>query len=310
MDPGRRVGQNLALVLLTLALAGAILLARRNLKLGRGDKSGAFKIAFFFLVSHLVVWAIWVHHVPRPQEEWQIFTLDTGYTLFLSTVIWLLYVGLEPVVRRRWPDTVISWSRLLAGRFRDPLVGRDLLAGAVGAVGMLLVVQLVIPLARVLGFPPPTPEYQGVELLGGVRLAVGNILDGPVHAIFNAMLILFVLLLLRIVLRVQWLAVGVCALLLTTFLTLGSEIPALALSSNLLLCAGFLAVAIRFGLLALTVILLFFNYSLMILTTDLGSWYAPGTILVLLAFAGIVVYAFVVSLGGQPAFGRGLIDEG
>jgi hypothetical protein len=33
-------------------------------------------------------------------------------------------------VRRRWPATLVSWSRLLAGRFRDPLVGRDVLAGS------------------------------------------------------------------------------------------------------------------------------------------------------------------------------------
>jgi hypothetical protein len=32
-------------------------------------------------------------------------------------------------VRRRWPARLISWSRLLAGGFRDPLVGRDVLVG-------------------------------------------------------------------------------------------------------------------------------------------------------------------------------------
>ena len=32
-------------------------------------------------------------------------------------------------MRRRWPATLVSWSRLLAGGFRDPLVGRDVLFG-------------------------------------------------------------------------------------------------------------------------------------------------------------------------------------
>ncbi len=31
-------------------------------------------------------------------------------------------------MRRRWPHAIISWTRLLSGRFNDPLVGRDLLA--------------------------------------------------------------------------------------------------------------------------------------------------------------------------------------
>jgi serine/threonine-protein kinase len=46
-----------------------------------------------------------------------------------SCFIWALYIALEPYVRRRWPATLVSWSRLLAGRFRDPLVGRDVLVG-------------------------------------------------------------------------------------------------------------------------------------------------------------------------------------
>ena len=46
--------------------------------------------------------------------------------------MWLAYVAIEPIVRRRWPDLLISWTRLVSGRFRDPLVGRDALAGILG----------------------------------------------------------------------------------------------------------------------------------------------------------------------------------
>jgi hypothetical protein len=38
--------------------------------------------------------------------------------------------ALEPYLRRRWPERIISWNRLLAGEFRDPLVGRDILIGS------------------------------------------------------------------------------------------------------------------------------------------------------------------------------------
>jgi hypothetical protein len=38
-----------------------------------------------------------------------------------------MYMALEPVVRRRWPEVLVSWSRLLAGRLRDPLVGSHIL---------------------------------------------------------------------------------------------------------------------------------------------------------------------------------------
>jgi hypothetical protein len=46
----------------------------------------------------------------------------------------VFYLALEPHVRRRWPTVLVAWSRVLSGRWRDPLVGRDVLAGvAMGA---------------------------------------------------------------------------------------------------------------------------------------------------------------------------------
>ena len=50
-----------------------------------------------------------------------------------------VYMAFEPYVRRRSPRTLISWTRLLAGRFRDPLVGADLLVGCVLASALLCV---------------------------------------------------------------------------------------------------------------------------------------------------------------------------
>ena len=51
-------------------------------------------------------------------------------------MIWVSYLAVEPWTRRLWPDALVTWNRLLVGRFRDPLIGRDVLIGAV--VGILL----------------------------------------------------------------------------------------------------------------------------------------------------------------------------
>ncbi len=48
-----------------------------------------------------------------------------GWALVWGGFTWLMYVSLEPYVRRVWPRTLISWTRLLSGYVRDPLVGRD-----------------------------------------------------------------------------------------------------------------------------------------------------------------------------------------
>jgi hypothetical protein len=42
----------------------------------------------------------------------------------------VLYLALEPFVRRRWPQTIATRSRVLGGNLRDPLAGGVVLTGA------------------------------------------------------------------------------------------------------------------------------------------------------------------------------------
>ena len=56
--------------------------------------------------------------------------------------VWLLYLALEPYVRKFWPTTLISWSRCVAGNVLDPQVGRDVLIGVSVAAIVLLVGRL------------------------------------------------------------------------------------------------------------------------------------------------------------------------
>ena len=104
------------------------MLARRNLRLGRGDRRGAFRLAAFVFAAWAVAWFFGAHHVPN-FDEFALFIEFLVWGLAWSCFIWVLYIALEPYVRRRWPATLVSWSRLLAGGFRDPLVGRDVLVG-------------------------------------------------------------------------------------------------------------------------------------------------------------------------------------
>jgi len=54
---------------------------------------------------------------------------------------------------------MISWVRLLNGRFRDPLVGRDILAGSIGG----MVVGFGAPIYKLapgwLGYALPRPDH-------------------------------------------------------------------------------------------------------------------------------------------------------
>ena len=96
------LARNLGTAVFTIgALAVGVVLARRNIKAGRSDTRGAMRLAFWFFIIHTAVWAMWASHVADLNLEWAIIQADVGYNLFLAANLWLLYVGLEPYVRRR-----------------------------------------------------------------------------------------------------------------------------------------------------------------------------------------------------------------
>ena len=67
------------------------------------------------------------HRARRPR------VLGTGHALLISVLVAVQYLAIEPYFRRLWPKLLGSWVRILDGRFRDPLVGRDVLLGALVA---------------------------------------------------------------------------------------------------------------------------------------------------------------------------------
>jgi serine/threonine-protein kinase len=126
-------------ILQAAVVVGALVLARRNLRLGRGDRKGAFRLAVFVLSPGMLAWLLSASHVAELAREKGLLVHKLGSALYGAAYIWVAYMALEPFVRRRWPDTIVSWSRLLSGRFRDPLVGRHVLYGAAVGIGMELV---------------------------------------------------------------------------------------------------------------------------------------------------------------------------
>jgi hypothetical protein len=108
-------------------------------RLGRGDKRGANRVAGFVLVCALTNVLCASHHVPSGTEV-GVLILAMRDSLLLPVILWLVYVAFEPYLRRYAPGTLIAWSRLLEGRWRDPLVGGHLLAGVAIGLGVTFAV--------------------------------------------------------------------------------------------------------------------------------------------------------------------------
>jgi serine/threonine-protein kinase len=165
--------------------------------------------------------------------------------------LWVLYIALEPYVRRRWPATLVSWSRLLAGGFRDPLVGRDVLAGCLLAPFTTALGRLEWFVSSWLGYPPPQPSASSPWLFLGARMIAADLAISLIWALFFWLAALFVLLLLRALLRNEWAAALVWVLFFTVFATTHNQLNPVAVVGALIFFGLAVFVLIRFGLLAL-----------------------------------------------------------
>jgi hypothetical protein len=290
-------------------LMGAVFLARRNLRLGRGDRRGAFRLAVFVLVILALAWGIEAHHLPDV-EEFLLFVIITSFALFFAAFVWLLYIGLEPFVRRRWPNSIISWSRVLAGQFRDPLVGRDVLTGAALGVGWCLSVMLRHFAEGWFGRLPPRPMTVALDRLLGVRGMIEELLSIIPIEFGLALGVFFLFVLLRLLLRKDWVAAAVFVLIFAALDGFSGKYPVVDAVFGAVSFGIVIFILKRFGLFCLMV--LFTTTKVLfdlVHTIRLSQWYAAPTLLGVLFVLALAVYGFRVSLAGRPIFSGAALDE-
>jgi hypothetical protein len=304
-----RVSAVVGIVLLLSILVGSAMLARRNLRLGRGDRRGASRLAAFIFTVSAVAWVSSAHHVPN-SSELGLFMGHLVWWVYFSCFIWVLYIGLEPYVRRRWPATLVSWSRLLAGGFRDPLVGRHVLIGCLsGALSTALLERLGWFVPLWLGSPPEQPRVGPLRLLLGARTIIGDLSTTVLFAPFFWLAILFVLVLLRALLRKTKLAAVAFVLLIAAMIGGSRGDPALVVAGLVSLGWGTFLL-IRFGLLAgLTNTVIYHIVATYPLTTQGSASYWGISLTGILLIAALAFYGFYTSLGGRPAFGSAVLEE-
>jgi len=272
------------------------MLAWRNWRQGRSDRKGAFRLTVFVFLGHIVS-----AMVGSP-----VIVNNLAHCFFPATLAGMSYLGLEPYVRRRWSTVLISWSRLLAGRFRDPLVGRDALFGIL--IGIVL--DLIWILFIYISSNPITFLLTNETLLkglSGARLEAGNLVLFAVLPVILAPGYLFMLFLLRLLARRDWLAVVLYALVIVP----GSYTGNWQVSVTTLLLGGLVAVAMtRYGLVALAASffarLALNNFPV---TLNFSTWYAGIGLAPLVAVLALAVFAFYTSLGGQKVFQGSLLED-
>lgn len=295
--PGRKAANLLLLAIVLSVVVGASLLARRNYKQGRGDRRGAFRSAGMIFLVAIALWLCQGHLVPSLSMIGRLFlTISTG--LLISCITWLLYLSVEPYVRRHWPQTMISWSRLLMGQMRDPLVGRDVLLGLVLGVVWLLIIEVRFLLTVRAGAPP---DVYSTDYLVGSRFALGAWLSHIPGSIQGTLVFFFLLFVLRVLLRKEWLAgIAFVAIWATRNTLLGSDYILINVIAWALLYAVAAVTIFRIGFVALaTTAFITDLVGNVPLTLDVSAWYFGNTLLPVLSVVALAFWGFYTALAGQ-----------
>ena len=289
-------------------LIGSTLLARRNLRLGRGDRRGATRVALLYFAVRMLVWLFTEHHNGLPGHEFDLFLASLSFSLFFASFMWVLYVALEPFVRKRWPMWIISWSRLLGGDFRDPLIGRDVLVGAVAGLGMSLTVVLAYVFPRWMGQPSWLTLNPGSFDIG--RIFFIRFVTQLSAAFFIAFIGVFLLLLFVAVLRHRWAALIVLWLLLALINSLMTRASLMMIPFTAFAAFVLVFVLKRYGLLAMSSALFFYHLWIFYpMTTEVTAWYATDFAIALVICIALAGFGFYTSLGGQKLLSGKLLEE-
>jgi hypothetical protein len=297
------VGQRAVLTLVVVLFTLSLVLAWRNWRLGRADQSGAVRLGIFIVVMDMAAWLLRAHHMGAPQEEWSLFILGVALALWAAGLGIVAYVALEPYVRRRWPQAMTSWSRLIAGRIGDPLVGRDLLTGI--ALGSAVTLVLCLTNAALTWFNLRGETANGFDgqALATLSGALARVFTFTVNAVVYSLGIALFVFVLRVLIKRPWL-VETVAIAITAPFFLGTENIWLDGAQVFVLVGAVVLCCSRRGILALCA----FYLTLEILgdlptTPDPSQWYFNRCVLAVVVCAGLAVYGFRAALAGKPAFG-------
>lgn len=286
-------------------LSGAIfaaLLARRNWKAGRVDRTGALRIAVVQWLLAIAAWAGTMHPVADP-----VMVFATGAALVDAAMApligWLLYLALEPALRARWPQSIVSWNRVLAGRWLDPVVWSHVLIGGVAGLAVYTLAQGQESFgARVKGLDFGGGFFQ----LLGTREWVAHHATSLADGIRLGLILFFMIFGLRQLLKRDWLAaiVGSAIFCLIQGKFLRADNPWLEFGIYMAVFTLLMLLLLRVGLVA-TISFAFFANTISTATigTDPGAWYFPSGFASLTLLGAIVLFAFWRTLGERDLFG-------
>ena len=292
------------------AVLGLLVVAMRNLRSGRGDRRGATRLSLFLWLGSFSAWILGAHHVATPLEFLYLGG-GLGAACLSAGIGFVGYLAIEPYMRRLWPDLLVSWSRLIEGRWRDPLVGRHILLGSLVGVTYALIVRLGNAAGTLVGVQSYLNWSEFSVNVLSLHHVVASVLRSVTFSTASGMILVGLLPVLHLLVRKRWLAAAAFVATLLAYLAAGlttlsvweagwqiAAVAALALP---------LVVLVLFrggGLLPLLVANIASNLLLSFpLTADPSAWYFGVSTLILGVPLALGIYGFSVATVGRPILG-------
>jgi len=283
-----------------VVLFGVVLaLARRSVKRREADVAGAVRVTGA-VVTVIFVSGILSSHHSGPMAE-LLMWFDLGTEACGSGVIFALcYVIVEPRGRRYLPGAMVSWTRLVTGRWRDRLVARDVLFGVAFGVGFMLWARTNIWLIS----DGPRQGYGGLSVLVSSRHAIGGLAQVGSSAVAGVVQLFVVYLLIRMVVRGPRRAWAASFVLWAATSIHWIEPQLLPVVGGLVSSAALVVLVTRFGLLATVVTQVVLNLlTTYPVTVDTGAWYGPTGLMGILGVGGLVLFGMRAARDRSSAAG-------
>jgi serine/threonine-protein kinase len=316
IDPWKRLGQWGLFALLMLVIAGAAVMAKRNIESHRMDYSGAWRAGVFMLASTLLAMILRADTLRSESSLAGNLLWMFALSFLMGAVLCMLYIAAEPFVRRVWPEAIVSWTRIVIGArtsgdprrhglfsgWTDPLVGQSLLIGAILGIAAMVVMQLWALFPGWLGHPPARPFVSalGIGAINSTREAFSVLARCVLLGVLLGTLPLVACVLVKLVFRRTSLAlvvVGLLQAILWGLMNSPMTWPAWLLFA--LLGAASMFVLVRYGVVALmSAGFVYHAATSMPITFDSASWMFSTTVMTLLLLTALGAYGAIVAVKG------------
>jgi hypothetical protein len=297
-------GQDRLSLVFFVFFVGGALVAALNIRAGRWDRRGALRLAAVAFILCFSSAIIGQHHPLSASGEVRGFFGSVAYAATRGLMTWLLYIAIEPFIRRLRPSSLVSWSRLLAGRVSDAAVGRDVLVGLALFALQGFVVVISMWVLDLKGTGIPAVSFASGENPLATAQYFASVIRLPVVTLGSNLGFLLIIVIARWMLGrfnraapvVLWVAI-----FFFTFggygVTGGHGVRTLAAYAAISATAS-TYLAIRHGLLAFATYTYVSQVSLLtVITLDPTAWYFPPTAIFILLVAALTVFGVKTSTG-------------